>query len=995
MLKNSKSISLILTLSIILSCFLSLPVSAEKENINHGFRIISSENIDNIKSTIITYEHIKSGANLIHMKNNDDQKFFSINFKTPPSDNTGVNHIIEHSVLCGSKNYPVKQPIAQMLNRSMGELIIASTWQDYTSYTADSTSQKDLENLISVFLDGVFYPNMIEEPNIFNSEGWCYELDSEESDIRINGIAYNEMKNMYSDPGVLLMQAIKESLFPDTSYRWEAGGLPEEIPTLTREKLIQTYKEYYKPSNSLIFLYGNVEIDRILKLTNDGYLSKFDKEKINISIDYQKPFKSPKTFVGEYGVSQESDIKNKTNISYNYVVSDFSDKETVIGFQILNELLMGDKFSPLRKALEDSRLSGMVSSDFRADGIQPTYRIYINDTEEENKTKIKKIIDDTLLRLSQEGFKEEDVNKVLDFLERRIIPNQNIDPFRYNMRITESWVYGEKSPKFLESKDVFDKIKKKIKSGYLEKLIVKYLLENNHSSSVVLKPVKGLDDKKAMELKESLAKYKASLSDIEINNLINKTKELRQWADTPDSEDALAKLPYLTKEDIDTKVSDFPTEVKEIDKVKVLHHPVPLEGRSNITFYFDTKSIPQDKLSYIKLLSSVLNDIDNDIVSFFGQRFYNVPKNAKMGLNVQVALAKLYNEDISDSLKKFGEIISSVNFNDKERIKNIIHEEKLNLDMDYKDYYYIEYISWGKMNGYLSEENRYASQIVGLDYYKFITNLDKNFDARWDEIQTSLLELKKHIFNQETMVISFLGDQKGYNNLVKSIPSLIENMDDSKYPTAKYDFPLNNKNEGIIMPINLQYVFKGGNFIEEGYEYSPKMKVLENIISSEYLWNEIRVKRGAYGTGAKIREDGKVILYSTQDPNIKETIEAFNGVVDFIRNFKATEQEMINHIIRTITTVKSEINPFGKLNPSLEVIIEDELYFSGVTKNDIKRMYDEILRTTDEDIRGYADMVEKILKQNYISVVGGEQKINENKDLFESIKAFENMIQFK
>lgn len=971
MLKKAKFISLALTISVIISCIFSSLVVAKRGDMNHGFKIISSKKIDDMKSTIITYEHVNTGAKLVHMKNNDNQKLFSINFKTPPRDNTGVNHIIEHSVLGGSKNYPVKQPIAQMLNRTMGKLIIASTWQDYTSYTADSTSQKDLENLINVFLDGVFYPNMLEEPNIFKSEGWSYELDSEESELKINGIAYNEMKNMYSDSEIQLMQAIKESLFPDTSYRWESGGLPEEIPSLTRESFIQTYKEYYKPSNSLIFLYGNLDIDRILKIINEGYLSKFHKEKIDISIPYQEPFEAPKTLVKEYGIPKESDTKNKTKISYDYVVSDFLDRETIIGFQILDELLMGDRFSPLRKAIEDSSLSDMVYSDFRVDGIQPSYRIYTYDTEEENKDKIKKIIDETLLRVLEEGFKEEDINEVLDLFERRVIFNTNIDPFSYSMKVTSSWVYGEKTPKFLDDRDVFNKIKKKIKSGYLENLIVKYLIQNNHSSTVILKPVKGLEDKKAIDLKESLARYKANLSNAEINNLVNKTKELRQWVDTPDSQEDLSKLPYLTKEDIAINISDFPTKVKEVGKVKILYHPVSLDEMALTTFYFDTKSIEQDKLSYINLLSSILNDMDNDTISFFTPRFYNIPKKSKVGLNIQVSLSKISNENISKSLKIFGETMSSINFNDKESIKNIIHEEKLKLDREYKDYSSIEYISWDKMNSYLSESHRYVSKIVGIDYYKFISNLDKNFDKKWDEIQENLSKLKKHIFNQDTMVISFLGDEKGYKNLVKNIPSLLENMDDFKYSTAKYDFPLNNKSEGVIMPINLQYVFKGGNFIEEGYEYSPKMKVLEKIISSEYLWNEIRVKRGAYGTGVKIKEDGKVVFYSTQDPNIKETIETFDEVIDFIRNFKATDQEMINHIIGTITNVQSEMNPFGKLNPRLEAILQDELYFSGITKNDIEKIYEEIISTTDEDIRGFSDIIEKVLEQNYISVIGG------------------------
>lgn len=991
--KNVKSISLIIVLSIIFSSFFPSSVFSAEEELNHGFKIISSKKVEEVKSTIITYEHIKSGAKLVHMKNDDNEKFFSINFKTLPTDNTGVNHIIEHSVLCGSEKYPVKQSIMQMTNRSMGKTIGATTWQDYTSYMADSTSQKDLENLIDVFLDGVFYPNMIGEPNIFNSEGWSYELDSKDGELKVNGIVYSEMKSMYSDPRTLLMKAIPESLFPDTHYKWEVGGFPEDMPSLTREKFIQTYNEYYKSSNMLIFLYGNLDIDRVLKLINDKYLNDFEKSKINIPIPYQEPFEFPKILVEEYDIPKETDLENKTYISYNYVVGTALDTETIMGFQILNELLMGDKSSPLRKALEDSSLSNMVSSQIRVDGIQPSYRIYTFNTEEENKDKIKKIIDDTFKKILQNGFKEDEINKVIDLFEKRAVSNTNRDPFFYSMRITEGWVYGEEPSLFLETKDVFEKTKEKIKDGYFEELIEKYILNNNHASTVILKPVRGLEEKKSMNFKQKLSEYKSSLTDIEINNLVNQTKELKQWADTPDSQEALDKLPYLSKEDIDIKISDFPTEIKEIDKIKVIYHPVPLDGLSDITLYFDTKSISQDRLPYINLLDPILNNIDSDIVNFFVPRFYNIKGSPDIGLNMQVSLVKLSNDEVPNSLGKLGEMMQEMNFNDKEYIRNAIHEEKLNLDMDYKDYSYVEYIGFGKIDNYLLESSRYSSKIVGIDYYKFLSDLDKNFENKWNEIQQNLSEVAKHIFNQNTMVISFIGDEKGYRNLVEGIPRLVENLESSKYPVAKHNFPLKDKNEGIMLPINVQYVLKGGNLINEGYEYSPKMKVLQNILTSEYLWNEIRIKGGAYDTGVRISEDGNIIFYSSEDPNIKETLEAFDGAVDFIRNFKATDQEMVNYIIGTITRVQSEMNPFGRLSPSLEAVLQDELYFSGITKNDIERMYKEIIRTTDEDIRGYADMLEKILSQNYICAVGGEEKIKENQHLFENIKAFKVMIE--
>jgi presequence protease len=983
--------------------------SVTKSNIYSGFQLVSKKEIKELDSAVMIYKHVISGAELIYMKNNDVNKFFDINFRTLPTDNTGVDHIIEHSVLCGSKNYPVKSPFLQMMKQSLSTFLNALTGSDYTMYPSGSKNEKDFQNLLSVYMDAVFYPNILKDPKIFKQEGWTYDMNTTDSELKYNGVVYSEMKGYASSPFSYMDNKINESLFPDTPYRWVSGGDPETIPTLTREKLIKTYQKYYTPSNCCIFLYGKLDIEKTLKFINDKYLSKFSTEitkvkaNSNTIIPYQKPFKEKKTVVAEYSIAKEDSVSNHTLLSYNYVISNSLDKETMIAFPFLNYLLMGEEGAPLKRALKDSKIADLPNGAFSMDGLQPVYKISILNNEQDNMKKIEKIINDTLIKISKEGFNKERLNRLFNNYEIQYrtskFRNESAGLDFDNM-VMRAWLYGGDPTLYLSQEAEIAKIKGQANNKYFEKLIKKYLIDNKHASIVVLKPVQGLEEKKAAQEKQKMATYKAKLSSKELEDLVKQSQDLKKWKDTQDAPEALAKMPSLTRSDLNTEMEEIPTKVSHVQGVKVLCHPIPSNGISNVVVYFNTNTVPQDKLKYITLLTSLLGKIDTqkhdyaklqDEINLYtqGMRFTPLvnskPNELDKYLPQITSFAASLDANVGNVLNLYDEIINTTTFNNKDRIKQLVHETKSGLDLIYKNMGVL--IGYERIGNYLSDQGKYITATSGLDFYNFICGLDKNFDAEWENTKNNLIETKKYIFNKDNFVASYTGDSQGYKGFNKGFQKFVRAMDETKYAMNHYKFEGKDQNEAVIMPTKVQYVFQGGTLEKAGYQYSPKMKVLEKIINSEYLWNEVRVKGGAYGVNVTINDTGSVLFTSSDDPNLKETLEAFDHSVVFLKNFKATEKEMTNYIIGAIGNVNLD------MEPGMKGITADSMYFMGVTTTDILKQYKEMLTTTVEDIRNYADLLEKVLKQNYHCVIGGEEKIKENKGLFDSIKSLNDLVK--
>lgn len=1012
MKKFTKITSIILAIGILVSSFISGPgitqaaqsqmwnASAtirdakdinEGENIS-GFKLESRKWIQDIQSTAMIFKHAKSGAKLIYLQNEDENKVFSINFRTPVNDNTGVNHIIEHSVLCGSKLFPVKDPFLIMTKQSLSTFINAFTGPDFTMYPVASKNEKDFQNLMSVYLDAVFYPNLSKDPRILQQEGWHYEVDKETGELKYNGIVYNEMKGSYSSPQTILRNTINKSLFKENSYAYESGGNPDNIPNLTYQKFIQTYKKYYVPSNSSIYLYGKIDIENTLKFMNDNYLSKLKKSSVDSVIKLQSPQDTMVSKTAFYPVAKDAATENMTYLSSNYLINNAIDVESMLAFQILESILLNTKASPLRKALGNSNIGAKAYANFNSSMIQPTFSIVITNANELEKNKFKSVVENSLKKIVKEGFDEELVNSVFNSIEFSL-RTEHSDANRgmnYMSAAMNSWNYDMSPTEYLEITPTLNKIKSKISSGYFEKMIQKYLLDNKHSSLVILKPSSGLNESKEEKLKAKLADFKKSLSEVELGKIIKDTENLKKWQDTSDSKKDISKIPTLTLGDLNKKAEEILTIEKLEGDTKVLYHPMFTDGITYSNLYFDSSKVPQNELLYLKLLSNVLGNINtekydhmqlsNKIMKDTGGISFNsiaFKKNngsseyyPKMNITV-----KALNGTLPNAFDILEEVINRSVFTDKKRIKEMIKTSRLNYESMFANGGNI--LAMKQVLSYLSDSGKYGG-LDYLPYYNFICDLDDNFDTKFDEIVRKLNHVKGIVFNKEKLVVSYTGDEKHYREFASSFRSLEVEIENEKFPKQEYKFDFTKKNDALVIPSQVQYVVKAGSFKNAGYIHNGSMSVLENILNSAYLWQNLRIKGGAYG-GAMSFTNEEVLFYSYRDPNIKETLNTFDGTVNFLENFKADEKEMANYIIGTIGNMDS------LTSPQIKGVIGDNMYFKGITQEDIQKERDEVLSTTAEDIRNYARLIENVIKQNFYCVVGGETKVNENKGLFHRI----------
>ncbi|MBU3114382.1 insulinase family protein [Clostridium lacusfryxellense] len=966
--------------------------SLETGKVISGFKLESKKWIEDIHSTAMIFKHIKSGAKLIYLKNEDENKVFSISFRTPVNDNTGVNHIIEHSVLCGSKKYPVKDPFLIMTKQSLSTFINAFTGPDFTMYPVASKNETDFKNLMSVYLDAVFSPNLIKEPKILKQEGWHYEVNSKTGKLNYNGIVYNEMKGNNSSPLIILSNNINESLFRDNSYNFESGGNPENITDLTYDKFVETYKKYYVPSNSSIYLYGKLDIESTLKFMDVNYLSKLKNTVVDSEIKLQSKYEKNIEKTALYPVSINASTINMTYLSSNYVIDKEVNAETVLGFQILQEILLNTKSSTLRKALMSRGIGTNVSASFNQSTRQPTFSIVTTNANELDKYKFKKLVDDALQQVVKEGFDKELVDSVFTAIELSL-KTQNSDANRgmnYMSSALNCWNYDVDPTEYLDITPTLNKIKSKISHRYFERLVQNYLLDNDHNSLVVLKPSKGLNEEKEEKSKKKLELYKKSLSEIQISTIKKESEELKKWQGEVDTKENLSKVPALTRKDLNLKAEKIPTIEKLERGIKILSHPIFTNGITYSSLYFDSSKVPQNKVLYLKLLASVLGNVStqkynvmqlsNETMKYTGGISFNstVFKNSnrsddyypKMNINLNAI-----NNTLPKAFELLDQIMNHSKFDDKNRMKNLIKSLRVN--------YETMFVNGGsslainRTLSYLSNSGKYKD-LDYLPYYNFICDLDDNFDNKFDEIQRNLNDVKNIVFNKEGLVVSYTGDDKDYDDFAISFDKFGEKINNKKFPTQNYKFDFKNKNEALIIPSQVQYVVKAANYKKEGYSFNGHMKVLENILNSEYLWKELRVKGGAYGGAMNFTRD-EVLFYSYRDPNLKETLDTFDKTIKFLENFKPSDKEMTNYIIGTIGNMDHLTGPYAK------GIIGDSMYFTFTSQADIQKLRDEVLSTTQDDVRGFVDVLETIIKQNLFCVVGSETKVNENKQLFESV----------
>jgi presequence protease len=959
----------------------------------YGFKLTSQKFMDEIQSKVLIFTHIKSGAKLIFLQNEDDNKVFSIAFKTPADNNTGVNHIIEHSVLDGSSNYPVKSPFLEIGKRSLSTFLNAYTAADRTVYPVASRNEKDFNNLMGIYLDAVFYPNVLKDKRIFLQEAGHYDLASSDSDLNYKGVVYNEMRGDLSSPSSLLTKEITESLFPDTQYRYNSGGAPEEIPNLTWLKLKDTYNKNYHPSNSFIYLYGNIKIKPTLQFINNKYLNKFTIKKVNNILAMQKPFKKPRVLITNYPIDKSANPAKKAFLSLNFVIDKFTNKDTSVAFMFLNYLLLGNNGSPLKSALLHNSIGSNVYGKVNLDGLQTTYSIIAENADVNQRFKFQKIILDTLNNLIKHGMNNSNVSALIhsyeiSFKAGRLDANRGLN---YNNMVITSWTYGGDPLMYLSFDSSIKKIKNSVSNGYFQSLISKYLINNKLCSLVALKPVPGLAEKTAAETKAKLKRIKSILSAKDIQNLIKQSVSLREWQSTPNSKQALLTLPSLAITDIDKKAELVPMKVKSVNGVKLLTHSLFTNKIIYSDMYFDTTGIPQGKLPYLYLLSSLLGELNTQNYGYMqlidkvngclgDLRFapYAITKYNDLNTYFPKLDVSFYTlaSDLPEAFDTINEIINSTKFDNLPLIKQYIKRIRSSMDNNIVDAG-IQIVD-SRLQSYYSEFGRYNDMSL-LPYYNFITDLDNNFGIRSNEIKKNLKEVSSIVFNKKNMTASVTCDSDLYATYAKNFNAYTHKLGSSDVKPERYKFNSTVRNEGYMSTSQVQYIAKGYDINRLGYRYSGKMEVLSNIINGAYIWNKVRELGGAYGGAFRISSTGKAEFISWRDPNLKETMDIFNKSGEFIKYYALSDKDLTDYIISTIGGLDKPMSPSEKGKTS------DLCFFSGLTQAIIQNQRDEILSTTVQDIKSFGDMLSKITAQNEFCIFGSKTKIMDNKGIFNKI----------
>lgn len=958
----------------------------------NGFKLVEQREVREINSFARIFEHEKTGAKLLSFENDDDNKVFGIAFRTPPEDSTGLPHILEHSVLCGSRKFTSKEPFVELLKGSLNTFLNAMTYSDKTIYPVASRNDKDFHNLMDVYLDAVFYPNIYKYPEIFYQEGWHHELFEKEGEVTYNGVVYNEMKGAFSSPDSILYRRTRRSLFPDNAYGFESGGDPDDIPDLTYQEFIDFHKKYYHPSNSYICLYGNGNLMEQMKFIDDEYLKNFDRLPVDSDIPNQSAFTGLREEVVEYPAEE---LKDNTFLSLNFVTGSSLDPEIYLAFEILEHLLLQTPAAPLKRALIDAGIGKEVSGQFDNSIKQPVFSVIVKKANEEDKDRFKDIVFETLRKLKENGIDKElieaSTNK-MEFLLRESDFHGYPKGLVYYIKALDSWLYEGHPMLHIEYEPVLEKVKQSMTSDYFEKLIDKYILNNQHSSLVVLRPAKGILEEKAVELKKKLEAYKAGLSEADIDKLIQNTMSLKKRQETPDPPEALATIPMLSIEDINREAEKLTVKEQEEQGVKVLFSPVFTNKIGYINLSFNTDKVPEELLPYAGLLSSVMGKVSTESLEYGSLANQININTGGIGFNTRVLMengnAEVFHpaftvkcKALIDKFPKAAELISEMlgktKFDEKKRIFDIIREVKSRIEGIILSSGHS--IAAMRALSYMSPKSQYDELLSGFEYYKFLADLEKNFENKWEEISANLKKVSQFVFNKENLLVSFTSDEKDYDALKNNLGTLLQSLGTEKLNIVEYKFNLKPENEGLLTQSKVQFVAKAGNYVKAGYKYTGSMQVMKTIARFDYLWNKVRVQGGAYGVMSSFGRDGNTYIVSYRDPKLKETLAVYDGIEQYLRNFEADEREMTKYIIGTISNLDYPITP------SMRGEIALINYLSKITQEDIQRERDEVINTKVEDIRQFADLLKHVMSQNCICVLGNEGKIKENKDIFNKL----------
>lgn len=961
------------------------------------YEILDEHRVEDVQSDGFILRHKKSGARIAILSNNDDNKVFYIGFRTPPEDETGVPHIIEHTTLCGSKKFPVKDPFIELAKGSLNTFLNAMTYPDKTVYPVASCNDQDFKNLMDVYLDAVFNPNITKYEEIFKQEGWHYELTGKDDELKINGVVYNEMKGAYSSPDEVLSSQIYRSLFPDNTYSKDSGGNPEYIPKLTYEAYLDFYHKYYHPSNSYIYLYGDMDVVERLEWLDKEYLSLYDYKKVNSEINKQPAFDEIKNVEAQYSITMDDSQENKTYLSYNRVVGDTLDEMLYQAFDVLDYALVSSPGAPVKQALIDAGIGDDVYGSYDAGILQPVFSFVAKNANASQADEFESIIENTLKEVVKTGINKEALLAGInssEFKFREADFGQFPKGLLFGLNCLDSWLFDDMKPFIhLECLGTFAKLRKAVDTDYFEKLIQEYLLDNTHGSSVTVKPKRGLGNEREEALAKELSDYKASLSDEEIKKLIEDTEHLKKYQEKPSSDEDLRKLPMLTRADMKKNAMAFSNIEDELLDVKVVRHDIESNGIDYISFLFDAGDFAQSELGYLGFFTNALGLVSTEKYSYTdlanATNIYtggistgtashpDIKDRNNFVFKFEVKL-KVLEKNLDKALELMEQMLLSSDFTDTKRLGELVAQIKARLQANLSSSGHL--VAAMRSMSSFSRYALYQDELKGIAFYRSICHIEKELSESPKSVSDKLAAIARKLFARNRMLISFTGNNEAYGNAKPSLEKVIAGFDKMSAVGNQAEVHFNTAKEAFIDASQIQYVAKTGDFICEGYEYTGALRLLRIILSYDYLWINVRVKGGAYGCMNTFLRSGESYFVSYRDPNLSDTLDVYDRIPEYIKSFSPDERDMTKYIIGTFSALDTPMNPEAKGSRSLSA------YLEGITYEQIQKERNEILNAQPEDIRRLADLVEAVLKKDSICVIGNENMIKESAGLFENVE---------
>ena len=978
--------------------------SLEEVKIPETYSVENAEYIKETESFALTLRHKYSNARVLVLSNEDDNKVFNIGFRTPPEDDTGVPHIIEHTVLCGSKNFPVKDPFVELVKGSLNTFLNATTYPDKTLYPVASCNNKDFENLMHVYMDAVFYPNIYKYEEIFKQEGWHYELADKDSPLIYNGVVYNEMKGAYSSEERVLDCFVMSSLFPDTTYHYESGGDPKCIPDLTYEAYLDFHKKYYHPSNSYIYLYGDMDIEERLIWMDKNYLKDFKAIKTDSEIGLQPHFDSIKSLTKTYAAGTDTDCTEKTYYAYAAAMDITMEQEKCLAFELLSYVLVEMPGAPVKKALLDAGIGTDIDVDFCDIMLQSYFTITTKNAKAGDKERFYRVIIDTLEGIVKDGIDKKTLEAALngmEFREREADFGSYPKGLIYSLKALKTWLYSDSEPySALKYEQYYGFLREQIHTDYFEKLVQEFILNNTHAVLVEMIPEKGLAIKNEQELEEKLETFKAGLSDKEKDMIIQQTKDLKAYQEEPSPKEDLEKIPMLAREDIRKDAAPYYNTETKICSIPTVHHDIASNGIIYLNFFFDIHHL-KEYVPQISFLSTLLgymdtenytyNEFDTEVNFYTGGIAADTDIYTHLGRSDEYELkfevrTKVLEAKVADALRLMDEMMFKTIFTDEKHLREVVAESRSRLK--------VRLMSAGnqaaavRVNACNSESAWLIDYSAGIGYYDYLVRLDENFDEEKENLIKGCKALVKEIFKKEKLLISCTCKEEALDKLKEAMPSFIEGL--GRFECAgqdvgidilkKYTPDIIMKKEAFTTPAEIQYVALGGTFDSVKDANFGVLNVVQHLLNYDYLWNQVRVKGGAYGVKCNFTREKQWYFASYRDPNLSSTINVYESAPDYLEHFNADEREVTKTIIGAISNIDTPLTPNMKGNRSMTA------YFKKVPYDVLQKERDSILACSIGDIRKSAEVIREVAAKGNICVIGNEKHIKDEKDIFDEIK---------